>query len=286
MKLFIYLVTILALNQVTVGQYGAAPLKMGNYWVWLVPERNEVHKSTVIDTGIIINDKQYYKIENVYPYPYSYNRYDNDDSLYYDYNQNTGEFSYYKKECKLFDSWQTVGTHFVLTATVQTVYSQINVFGEVVDVKQIYKDLGGLVTNTQFWTDEFGLLMGIDNGSLSEQPYYVLKGCFIDGVVYGDTNLVDVEDENYKELDFKLYQNYPNPFNPKTTIEYELKEFLLVSLKVYDVLGKEIATLVNEEKPSGRYSTNFNGKGLSSGIYYYKLTIGGNTQIKKMILLQ
>ena len=85
---------------------------------------------------------------------------------------------------------------------------------------------------------------------------------------------------------FELAQNYPNPFNPTTTIRYELRNDGLVRLKVYDVLGTEVATLVNEEKAAGRYEVNFNASALASGVYIYKLQAGSFINSKKMILLK
>jgi len=81
-------------------------------------------------------------------------------------------------------------------------------------------------------------------------------------------------------------QNYPNPFNPITQIKYLLVQNGLVTLKVYDVLGREVATLVNEEKPAGTYDVEFNASNLSSGIYFYSITTGNFHQTKKMILLR
>ena len=83
-----------------------------------------------------------------------------------------------------------------------------------------------------------------------------------------------------------LNQNYPNPFNPRTIISYEISEKSFVSLKIYDVLGNEITVLVNEEKPAGYYEMEFNAAELSSGIYFYKLNTGRNSEIKKMVLLK
>ena len=85
---------------------------------------------------------------------------------------------------------------------------------------------------------------------------------------------------------FDLYQNYPNPFNSATQIKYDLPKAGFVTLKVYDVLGREIETLVNEEKPAGNYEVKFNGNGLSSGIYFYKIQAGNNASVKKMILMK
>ena len=87
---------------------------------------------------------------------------------------------------------------------------------------------------------------------------------------------------------FELYQNYPNPFNPSTIISWQIAVSSYVTLKVYDLLGREIATLVDEFKPVGIYHSTFNTQHskLSSGVYYYTLQIGGNTKTKKMILMK
>ncbi len=85
---------------------------------------------------------------------------------------------------------------------------------------------------------------------------------------------------------FYLSQNYPNPFNPSTTITYSIPQNQRVTLKVFDVLGNEVATLVNEEKPAGNYEVNFNAGDLASGIYFYKLQAGNFVQTHKMILLK
>ncbi len=86
--------------------------------------------------------------------------------------------------------------------------------------------------------------------------------------------------------EFVLYQNYPNPFNPNTVISYQLPVAGYVTLKVYDLLGKEVATLVDEYKETGRYEIEFDAKNLSSGIYYYKLNSGEYFQTKKMMLMK
>lgn len=94
-------------------------------------------------------------------------------------------------------------------------------------------------------------------------------------------------DEGYNQPnEFRLEQNYPNPFNPSTSIQYAINSKQFVSLKVYDVLGNEIVTLVKEEKAAGNYEVNFNASGLPSGVYIYKLTGGNNTQVRKMMLLK
>ena len=90
--------------------------------------------------------------------------------------------------------------------------------------------------------------------------------------------------ENNMLNSYYLYQNYPNPFNPATRISYNVGEPGLIQLKVYNVLGVEVATLVNEQQYSGNYSIDFGASDLSSGVYFYSLTVNNFTQTRKMIL--
>jgi hypothetical protein len=85
---------------------------------------------------------------------------------------------------------------------------------------------------------------------------------------------------------YSLTQNYPNPFNPSTIINYSVPKAGLVTIKVYNVLGKEMSTLVNEEKTAGNYSVQFYGNHLSSGVYFYMMQAGGFVQTKKLLLLK
>jgi len=105
--------------------------------------------------------------------------------------------------------------------------------------------------------------------------------------------ITDVSEINFAPTSFSLEQNYPNPFNPSTTIKYTIPNVTLsgvegsrVRLKVYDVLGNEIVTLVNEEKPIGTYELNWNAANLPSGVYFYRLQAGSFVETKKMILLK
>ncbi len=85
---------------------------------------------------------------------------------------------------------------------------------------------------------------------------------------------------------FDLSQNYPNPFNPSTSINYELPAANFVSLKIYDMTGREVMQLVNETKEAGYYSVNFNASGLSSGMYFYRIQAGDFAGVKKMMLVK
>jgi len=100
------------------------------------------------------------------------------------------------------------------------------------------------------------------------------------------TVLTAVKNDSKPVRNFELKQNFPNPFNPSTNISYTVPQRSHVSLKVYNITGKEIATLVNSEKEPGNYNINFNGSKLSSGIYFYEITAGSYSSVRKMILLK
>jgi hypothetical protein len=97
----------------------------------------------------------------------------------------------------------------------------------------------------------------------------------------------DVQEINSETpASYLLQQNYPNPFNPSTKINYSIPAISFITLKVYDVLGNEVATLLNEEKPAGSYEVDFSASGLTSGIYFYKLTAGSFVETKKMLMIK
>jgi photosystem II stability/assembly factor-like uncharacterized protein len=100
------------------------------------------------------------------------------------------------------------------------------------------------------------------------------------------SGITSVEDKEDKPKEFALHQNYPNPFNPTTSIEYQVTSSEKVSLIIYDILGREIKTLVNELKAPGSYEVTFDASLLSSGVYFYRLTAGEFVQTRKMLLLR
>jgi hypothetical protein len=100
------------------------------------------------------------------------------------------------------------------------------------------------------------------------------------------TGVTAVGQQTKAPVGFALYQNYPNPFNPSTGIRYRVSGSGIVTLKVYDVLGREVATLVNERKTPGSYSVRFDASGLASGVYFYRLQAGSFAETKKLLLLR
>ncbi len=123
----------------------------------------------------------------------------------------------------------------------------------------------------------------IDNDVSSGKYNYRLKQLDYDGT-FSYSKEIEVIFNNPAK--YNLSQNYPNPFNPSTTIKYELPNNGFVSLKVYNILGREVASLINKNQNAGAYTINFNASNLASGIYYYRIHAGNYTQTKKMILLK
>ncbi|MCL6495470.1 MAG: T9SS type A sorting domain-containing protein [Ignavibacterium sp.] len=117
-----------------------------------------------------------------------------------------------------------------------------------------------------------------------------LRGCVINGIAYGDT-VLSVENNENVPMSFVLYQNYPNPFNPSTTISWQSPVGSRQTIKIFDILGREVATLVDEYKEAGFYKIEFNSAQVSrtelaSGVYFYRLQAGNFVETKKMMLLK
>ncbi len=135
-------------------------------------------------------------------------------------------------------------------------------------------------------------------GGLSAELKYRLKQIDFDGKFeYSEIITVETLDATSLPTEFALEQNYPNPFNPTTTIKYSIPNTVIaseakqsqemnVTLKVYDILGNEVAVLVNEQKSAGKYEVNFNASNLASGIYFTRITAGSYTSLIKMLMLK
>jgi len=147
-----------------------------------------------------------------------------------------------------------------------------------------------VISGEQFYTDKIGLTMIWPDQSGSVN----LTGAIINGVTYGTLVGIENEQNGNQPAKFELLQNYPNPFNPTTTINYVIARSLAtkqshelsVRLTVYDILGRKVATLVNERQAPGNYSVQFDASRLSSGIYFYRLTTPEFSKSRKMILLK
>jgi hypothetical protein len=125
----------------------------------------------------------------------------------------------------------------------------------------------------------YGTIGSVDGGSL--QPF-----ASMDAYNWSVLSTAVKEDKNLIPLVNKLYQNYPNPFNPSTVITYQLLTHGYATLKVYDVLGREVATLVDGEKSAGAHTVSLDASRLSSGVFLCRLMVGDFSEVKKMILIK
>jgi len=122
---------------------------------------------------------------------------------------------------------------------------------------------------------------------LKTDPGVTMDGWYLDDIgIFIYTIPVDKPSDTKPAYSFSLEQNYPNPFNPVTKIKFTIADFGYTILRIYDILGNEVATLVDEEKPAGNYEVEFDASGLSSGFYFYKLQAGSYLETRKMILIR
>ena len=132
----------------------------------------------------------------------------------------------------------------------------------------------------------FGIA-GVNSKMGQDYASHSLIGCYVNGVLYGDTTLAGINQIGFEiPSSFSLHQNYPNPFNPITNIRFNLPKNGFVTLKVFDIIGREVTTLVNEKLCAGSYETEWDGSGYPSGVYFYRLQTESFIETKKMVLLK
>lgn len=174
-----------------------------------------------------------------------------------------------------------------------TLYNNYNYVDSVLQADSVAKAFAGNTNSTAYYSKMWELSKGFTTKLFKDASHKLT--CLIYSAWINAGSPVSVEDERTLQspVTFNLYQNYPNPFNPTTKISWQSSVGSHQNLKVYDVLGNEVATLVDEYKTAGSYEVNFNAGGLSSGIYFYriailsdKLRVGSFIKTKKMILLR
>jgi len=281
--------------------YNWFPLEVGNLWSYEnyytengVPYFAGYSWNWIDDKVVLQNGLEYFRmIERLTNGDRDtvYIRLDSLTAIIYAYSEETGQDLLFEDlSAELGDSVCYEYNSFWGCPYVQS-EDEFNIWGLNTMKKALYPNYSG-------WVCDHSLVKGIGlfhQGCGDLTTYYSnLIGCVINGVVYGDTTTVGVDaDETPIATEFRLEQNYPNPFNPSTKIKYQIPASLnpskggtLVQLIVYDILGNEITTLVNEEKQSGVYEVEFDGSNLPSGIYFYQLKAGSFIQTKKMVYLK
>ncbi len=278
------------------------PMHVGDIWQYsqYLPFEDTTHIfSFTIRKDTVVNGKQYFFRDE-----FCNEYYRSDDSLDIEYILDEGD---YDGDSLFYEDLISENLSFPVYET----YSVFSCWGE--DPRYVIEEGWYIIDDdTLFARRVFSIgaeILYVQNywimAFIPEQsPTVVLTGAIIDGVQYG-TIINDVSDEEELPVKFSLSQNYPNPFskgaggNPTTTIKYSIPFVIArsgeaatwqspvnVTLTVYDILGRKVATLVNERKTPGNYSVKFNAFNLPSGIYFYTLRAGNFSTTKKMILMK
>jgi Secretion system C-terminal sorting domain len=291
--LLLFIISVSSIFSQSFNRLNLFPYKVGDTWDYstdIGPERQIIYKDSIDTEGL----HHLFVSSNGYENPNS--TYIIDTVNYSVYNLSAGsDWLYYKLNADSGQSW-IVDTLYLQSgynyklAKVDTV-RQVMLFGSLrYEIKTTYYNYQSDTVITSSSTPNYSETLVEGLGEYLE--YYPdqggalksLQDCIIDGDSLYPSNATSIDNNSGKPVSFVLYQNYPNPFNPSTRIKYEIPTSSFVSLKVYDILGREIMTLVNKEQLPGNYEVDFNGGNLPSGVYLYRLTYGNLTQTKKMIL--
>lgn len=290
LPLVIYFCSLTAPLNSQIYLMGVAPLKPGNLWKYVEIGGFGGNSTLYVTDSIITIGNNNYNVVEMFTDGASirhthYMRLNADNYyLKYDTLALDSNYKYYKKDCKIGDIWHQQYYIDLYEFSIIDTF-RLNIWGKNFFSKVLKITDYSLVEVYQIWSDSIGLL---EENSIGQYDM-ILRGCVINGVVYGDTNTyVGVEEELELPKEFLLIQNYPNPFNPITHINFGLPARTWVQLKVYDMLGNEIANLIDEEKEAGYYSVDFSATSgatnLPSGVYIYQLAVPGFTQARKMVL--
>ena len=267
------------------------PIDIGNRWFYKTSQsaKGVLLKEIVKDT-VLANQKTFRQIKqqlinsisgNV---SYSYERIDSTTGDVFGWRSDSTEYIIDNLNHNPGDTINA--SRYFGIETVFDSLKSITLFGLPIETR-VFSSGGPFISAHYYLSKNIGLSYlkeGIEAVLITNE----LKGAVIKGIVYGDTSTVVGVNDKYPNSpnQFVLSQNYPNPFNPTTTINYSLPKAGNVKLTVYNTIGSKVATILNEYKPAGNYSVQFNASNLASGIYLYRLESGNYSSAKKFILIK
>ena len=274
------------------------PLAVGDKWIYnyhnvdeggYIPiYTNGITTREVIGDSLMDNGEKYFIVKDFHD-KINYERIDSSSGKILRY---TADSSVSNNEFIIDDLLAEVGdtiysnyyTRYMGNFAIFLSEKNVNIFNKTVS-NRIYMSENVLEYPAYILTQGFGLTsysFEYDFGYTTD----TLKGAIINGVVYGDTTITGIKEQKKIPQQFKLFQNYPNPFNPTTAISYRLSAYSHVSLKIYDVLGREVKTLVNENQAAGEHKTEWNAENVACGVYFYRIRAGEFVSTKKMLLIK
>jgi hypothetical protein len=278
------------------------PMRVGNYWVYnsgvygMGFSHYWVDVCRITDSSAFNNHLYYHFICSNTDLPNGYYRIDSTTGSLYKYDS-VNSCQYYNFE-KLVDSLSAVNGDSIKNCAYY-IYkcigtSAVYVFNDSTSRISFYMYHQGSNSgfdDTRRFLKKYGLY-SVGGGAWGGGGFggggSTLKGCRVNGNVFGDTSLISVRCiGSFIPSSYCLYQNYPNPFNPLTNIKFEIPKSSFVNIKVFDISGKEIENLVNENLQAGTYETQWNASKYSSGIYFYHLSINNQRlAVRKMVLVK
>jgi hypothetical protein len=274
------------------------PLRLNNSWTYYyesssIPYHQYRYRVTVLDS-LFINGNIYYKVYTQRPYSGNITetlRVNPNDGNLLKYSVNYScpwlqNESLIDSLASRFNDSAKIGCTLFFRCTDTANH---NVFGFIRPHKSfVYSAFENYHIKT--YAKDFGLVYQGGSGGVGGD-HSALIGCTINGILYGDTSLVGIESfSSGAPKDFSLSQNFPNPFNPITKIKFSIPPLKgargMIRLVIYDILGREIATLVNELLQPGTYEVEWDGSNYPSGVYFYKLITDDYTETRKMVLIK
>ncbi len=203
-------------------------------------------------------------------------------------NELTGGYVYGKTTLNFNTTYLVVVKHkFLTVAAADTTNDEESVFvisGAIPTTEPTTPEIGPYTQSTKSDPKDLGIIT-IRQGSTTAAPALKLDGIRI--LTSWGSLLTSVNEDNLNvPTSFELSQNYPNPFNPSTSIKYSIPKNSFVSIKVYDIIGNEVRSLVNQDKAAGSYEIKFDASNMPSGVYFYSIQAGSFSQTKKMILMK
>lgn len=264
------------------------PLQVGNRWwykksiKWMSENKDAYFLKEIISKEILNNGFEYFKIKETgtgYDRIY-FERIDSTTGMLYR-NENEFDAEIVNLNMKYGETLKLNTGSVIKYSSTRRVLFQKKVY-DTKNYELLCCEYGGfsLIKN-------IGVLYQSQNIVDTPEEYDTLIGGVINGVVFGDTTKVGIyEQPIYFPANLSLKQNYPNPFNPNTKIRFSIPENGMVTLKVFDILGREVETLINKEQIAGNYEVEFNGTNYTSGLYFYQLQYNNSILVRKMLILK
>jgi hypothetical protein len=273
MTIILLLLLVSNIQSQTISPYNFYPSAVGNKWQWQRYLNSSTYEQEITKDSLGLNGERYLFFNG-----------SKSATFLVDTSRQVWQIVdkiptlWYKLDAQEGDSYSS-GSY-----TVNVTSATANAFGHVVPAKIFSWSYGEQYPNFAVqW-----LVYGVGFYSTYSVLYNLadgVTGYVIDGMKYGTlTNVVNIQ--KLSPSIFSLNQNYPNPFNPSTTISFTLPTNSLVTLKIYDVLGREVELLANEELLAGTYSRTWDAGAMPSGVYFYRLQAGIYTETKRLLLLR